>query len=523
MFADSAVLAWALANVAALAAPPPSPSPSPDASVPAEVSRLRATVDAARGVRPKTERVIEQLTENGRTHKRTIVHVGDDVRVTDEDGPFTTMYGTSGGRAWRQNANGLTVLDQPRNGAEAHERRTVSLQHVTSPIEADVIVDVNAKGDGTKTFVDPATHRVVRSERITPNETTVTTYDDFRRTGGYELAWHEHSDDGQPADDVDERIVSIESSGITTADVEIARPRRSLVTFPTGTTTTKLPVTLDENTHFVARIRIGARGYDFIVDTGAANGIAIDADTARGLGLTLYAQGSNAANAGRYVQSEAIVPEMDVGALTMRDVVVKVIPALHFENRSGTSRVVGLLGFDFIASLSLTFDYEKGEITATDYDAYVNPSGPDTFAVPIRLGRQGPETDLVLDGHLGEGFEIDTGGTGGVLISDVFTRRYPGITRGFEGGSRHVELMGVGGTFYATMYLVPEMKLGPLVFKKFLALVLDSDRTYSGGSFDGIIGPDVLKHFTMTTDYADSTLYFTPNSLGRSARVPAKP
>ncbi len=526
MFADSAVLAFALASVAALAAPAPSPSaspsPSPAATAPSEAARLRETVDAARGVRPKAERVIEEFSENDRTQKRTTVRLGDDFRVNDDDGPFTTMYGKFGGQGWHQNENGLTVLDQPRKGVEARERRVESVRHVTSPIVADVIVDLDPKGDGTKTFVDPATHRIVRFERITPNETTVTTYDDFRRTDGYERAWHEHSSDGQPANDTDVRIISADSAGIAKADVEIAHPRRELVTFPAGVTSTKLPVSLDEQTHFVVRVRIAGRGYDFLVDTGAGD-IVIDAGAARAIGLKTYVQGSSSANAGRYVESEAIVPEMDVGALTMKDVAVSVVPNLNFENAAGTTRVVGLLGFDFIASLALTFDYEHGEITATSYDAFVSPSGRDTFGVPIRLGRQGPETDLELDGHLGEGFQIDTGGSGGVLVSDVFTRKYPGITRGFEGTGRHQEMLGVGGSFTVSLYLVPEMKLGPLVFKKFRALVLDSDKTYASETDDGIIGPDVLRLFTMTTDYADSTLFFTPNSIGRSTREQKKP
>jgi len=494
-------------------------SPSPDASpsVPADVVQLRAKIEAARGKHPVDERIVEAFDQDGRTSTRTTIREGDDVRVREVDGPFVTESGTFGGQDWHQNENGLTVLDQPRRGGEAEERRTVSLTHITSPIVADVIADLDPKGDGTKTYVDPATSRIVRFDRILPNETYVTTYDDFRRTDGYERSWHSHSSDGLKSDDEDVRIVSVETANITPAQVAIAPPRRALVIFPAGTHTVQLPVRLDSQNHWIVRLQVGSRGLDFILDTGAG-GIVVDEGVARSLGLTLYSEGSNSANAGRYIESAAIVPQIEVGALKMTDVAVRVIPDVREDDPDSRSTAVGLLGFDFIASVALALDYEHGTVTATDYDTFAAPTDPAAITIPIRVGGQGPETDVWLDGRLGERFEIDTGGVGGVLITDLFTRRYPGITRTFIPSGNSIELSGVGGDFSALVYAVPDMRIGNTTFKQFSAIVIGSDRVYADGGYDGIIGPELLRYFTVTTDYADSAVYLLPNKLGHQAR-----
>jgi hypothetical protein len=493
------------------------PSPEPSASDPPNVAQLRAKIDAARGKRPFKERIVEVFDEDGRASIRTTIHEGDDERIREVDGPFVTESGTFGGQDWHQNENGLTVLDQPRPGAEAEEKRTLTLRHITSPIVADVIADLDPKGDGTKTYVDPATSRIVRIDHIRPNETYVTTYDDFRREDGYERAWHEHTSDGLKADERDVRVVSIETANITPDEVTITPPRRALVVFPDGTHTAQLPAHLDSENHWIVRLQVGSRGLDFILDTGTA-GIMMDEGLARSLGLRLYTKSSNSVNAGRYIQSATIVPRMNVGPLTMTDVAVKVVPDIREDDPDSRSTTVGVLGFDFIASMALALDYEHGLLTATDYRTFTAPSDAATITVPIRVGNQAAETDVWLDGRLGEHFEIVTGGVGGIMITDQFTRGYPGITRTFVRSDGDIEIDGVGGEFSAPAYVVPEVRIGNTAFKTFPAIVIGSDRIYSFGGFDGYIGPEILRYFTVTTNYADSTVYLSPNKLGHQAR-----
>ena len=515
------VLVCVMATVAATpaiggaAGPAPTIAPTPLASAspsePADVAALRAKIRAARGRLPTAERVVETVVRNAATTRESTVRIGDDVRTTTASGPFQTARGTFQGQQWHQNFNGLTILDQERAGREARERRTVSLSHVTTPLVADVISDLDPKRHGTLTYVDPATSRVVRVDDVTATETTVSTSDDFRTTDGYTQAWHTHESDGIAVNDTDRRIDSVTTTGLPAAAVAIPPPRRALVAFPAGVPSVSLPCKLDDQQHFIVRVNVGGRGLDFILDTGAS-GIVIDESVARSLGLPSLLARSNAVNAGRYTQHETIVPEMDVGSLVMKDVAVGVVPALSFADSRLPVRAVGLLGFDFIASLALRLDYTHASVTATDYDAFKAPTGS-VFPIDVRLGTQQPETDVSIDGHVGERFDLDTGGASGVMITDIFTRRYGGITHGFQALGTDMTLSGVGGSFTAKMYRIPHLLFGRVDFTDFPALVVESDRVYASGGDDGIIGPAILSQFTVTTDYADSTIF-----LERAAR-----
>jgi len=483
-------------------------NPAPSASMPPDVAALYAKVEAAAGKRPARERIVETIDAHGRTATQTTLRDGRNRRTTLVDGPFESASGTFDGQRWHQNANGMTVLDQPRRGVEAMERRTLSLRRVETPIVADVIANLDPRGHGTRTFVDPATERIVRYERIMPAQTVVTTYGDFRTTDGYTQAWLATTTDPGARGIEVARTVSI-THDVAASSLAVPSPRRQLVEFPAGVTTTRLPVKLVDE-QWIVRVQVGSRGLDFLIDTGDASGITIDESVARSLQLHLFDDGVNAGNVGRFEEYKAIVPDMRVGALDMRDVAVNTTPNLSFEH--STSKVVGLLGFDFIASEALAFDYDDAAITATDYDSFKPPTASNVVALPIRVGGQGPEVDVAIDGHIGERFEIDTGAFGGLLITDGFTRRYPGITRGFHSLDRTVTMQGVGGTTAATLYTIPSVRLGSVDFTNFAGVVLPSDRTYGASDWDGVLGPEILQYFTMTTDYADSTIYLEPNS-----------
>ncbi len=492
--------------------------PSATPADPPEVAALRAKIAAATGKRPPRERVRSTIREFGREVSVTTIRDGENERTNFGDGPLSSAQGTFEGQDWHQNANGLTVVDEARPGREPFERSVPRVERVAAPVVADVIVDVDAKGDGSRTFVDPATSHVVREEKMTRTGTSVTTYDDFRTTDGFTRAWHEHTVDTAAGEESDTRITSVETSGIVPADVAMAQPRRALVEFPKGTPQVVLPVMLDSDHKFIVHVMFGTRGADFILDSGSS-GIAVDADFAKSLGLSVVDEGMNAGAAGAFHQGTVVIPNMDVGALKMRDVAAFTTSSLAFANRDAPVRIVGLLGFDFIASLALKLDYEHATVTATHYDAFVAPAPGEAIPVPLRLGDQEPETDVAVDGQVGESFLLDTGGSGGVLINDLFARRHPGVTRGFLGG-RPLRLVGVGGETTATEYEVPKIRIGSAVFSNFSAIVVDSDRAYAG--FDGIIGPDILQLFTVTTDFADSMIYLQKNDAGRRAAAAAR-
>ena len=264
---------------------------------------------------------------------------------------------------------------------------------------------------------------------------------------------------------------------------------------------------------WLVRINVGSRGLDFILDSGDTAGITLQDSVLRSLGLKSYASYSNGANAGRFLSREAIVPEMRVGDLTMHDVAITTLPALGLEG--GDFRAVGLLGFDFLADVVAALDYQHGTATATLPEGFAAPSDPDTYAIPVRVGTQGPITDVRVDGALGEHFMIDTGGFGGVMFTDYFARRYPEVVRrAIPVENRGYHFGGVGGGFEAKPYRFASVQIANIDFQNFTAWQIVTRRAYAS-DMDGTIGPDFLKYFTVSMDYGDSTFYLVPNDLGR--------
>lgn len=473
---------------------------------------LTQRISAARGKAPQRDRETLTYTYGGITGKRVDSRDGADERSDDTYGPLISARGEYHKQAWHQNENGETVIEQPDPGKATTEATTTTVTRVTAPFDAFVIATLNAAGDGTKEYVDPQSYRIVRFEEIRPTETTVTSYDDFRTTGGQTRAWHWTVRDGHPEDDAEYRVIADDVGG-PPLSLAIPKSRREFVEFPAGKTSVDLAAR-EQGDKFIVRVQIGGRGLDMLLDTGAGTMI-LDDGIARELGLARYGSATNAVNAGRFVTSKAVIPQMSVGELRLHDVVVSTSP--HLGADGPDYKVVGLLGFDFIDAVALTVDYQGGRLTATKSDAFVPPSGSSVCAVPVRLGSQVPLADVTIDGALGERFRPDTGASGTMLVFDYFARRHPEAFTAPVSSEGQPHFAGAGGAFSAEPYRVAAATLGNFRLTNFTVYRVSSARSFSGFD-DGLVGTALLSLFTLYTDYGNSMLYLVPNATGRAAR-----
>jgi len=476
-----------------------------------DLAAVEKAVAQAKGVEPSTEAIVTQVTDHGLSGTETSQRSGSDSRTDTTFGPFRTAQGVDNGVAWSQNANGETILRTPgkKVTALAESVSVPVLAHVSDPEERYVISRLDSSGFGTKDFVDPKTWHIVREERISPSGTTAITYDDFRTTSGSTRAWYWTVDDGHPENLATYRIASIETAAIAPATFAIPPDRRQLVEFPKGVTSVALSVSQDLTLHFIVRVTIGGRGLDFLIDSGAA-GIVIDRDVAQSLGLTEYGAYSSAANADRYVGTSAIVPQMSVGPLVMHDVVVATIPHLGADT-IGT-KVVGLLGFDFLDAVALKIDYPTATVTAFLPSAFVPPADPNTMALDVRLGYGVPMTDIRINGTLGTQFGLDTGDAGGMLIFHHFSQRHPEAVVDADGHNDTVQYRrGVGGIFTVKVIAVAKFTIGDETFDHLVADVVDTPGAYPG-NMDGVVGPDLFNIFTMYFDYGHRKVYMVPSA-----------
>ncbi|HEX3464524.1 MAG TPA: retropepsin-like aspartic protease [Candidatus Elarobacter sp.] len=491
-----------------LRTPAPAAEPVPDAAT------IRAKVRAAVGDLPDAYRETDETTSS--TGTTTVEHDfrrGKDVRFTYDAGRFHTEHGIFHAVAWHMNDNGQVVIDEPDPGEATAERVTTTVTAVHTPVEGYVIATLNARGQGTKDYVDAAAWQYVRRERIGPRGAIVATYDDIRADHGRTFAHHVHVDNGAAHTTSDLRIVEYVSGDVDPKDVAMPKPRRALVEFPPGVSSVDLPTRFGDS-HVYVRVNINGRGLDFVLDSGAS-GITIDRGVARELGLPEFDKHS-AVTAGRYETARTIIPEMRVGELVMHDVAVQEVP--QGWNTADGVKEVGLLGFDFLAELGVTLDYEHQRVTVVPSERYVSPNDPHTIPIDVRIGSGQPLATVSLNGALGERWILDTGGAGTFLIFDYFARRHPEALHDVGAGlmRRTPEIRGIGGAVEARPYQIASIKLGNVNFADFVGYVIPPGAAYAQRS-DGLIGTEFLKLFTLGFDYANSRIYLVPNKNGRAA------
>ncbi len=478
-----------------------------------DAATIREKVRAVMGALPAAWRQTTVTTSSNDT-TATVSHVqrGTSWREVNDTPPFHRERGLANGQAWHQNDNGQTIVDQPDPGVATRESTTTTVRAVHAPVEAYLIATLNAGGYGLKDYIDPATWQLVRREDVGVNGTVVTTYDDVRAEGGRTFAHHWHTDNAYAHTTSDTKITAFDVAPVADTDVAMPPSRRQLVTFPAGVRSAELPVHFGRS-HVVVRIVVAGRGLDFLLDTGAS-GIVIDETVARELGLPFHGQRS-AVTAGRYTTARTVIPEIRVGDLVMKDVAAQIVP--QGWNEAIGIKTVGLLGFDFLAELGVSIDYEKQRVTVVPELAYVAPSDPHAIALDVRIGTGQPLTTAAINGVIGERFLLDTGGAGPLLVYDYFARRHPEALvdeHGAGARSRPAHIYGIGGEIQTRPYQLASVKLGNVNFSDVIAYRIASKGAYASAT-DAQIGPEFFKLFTLGLDYANNRVYLVPNAEGR--------
>jgi predicted aspartyl protease len=489
-----------------------------DADTLPTADEIRAKNDAFTGPKPKNYReTIVALGEPGTSaeSRRTTFRSDDDVRHTFDSGGIHSEYGTYHGEDWVQNENGLVIADAKDPGKAVPDKITTTVRRVSTPVDAYVISELNVRSAGTRSYYDPVTFRLLRIEDVGPGGTETTTFDDVERFGDRNLAAHWRVVSGDAERRYERR--SYVAGAASDDDVRQPGTRRLLVEFPAGVDHTDLPIQIKENNVFV-RVKIGGRTADFLLDTGA-DSIVLEHDFARDLGLQLT-NAHEETVARHYTGYQAIVPEMHIGPLVMHQIVADVVSSLPAGYADSTIRPVGLLGFDFLAQLGVTIDYEKSKVTVVPAGSFQPPVAPGMLVLDVRLGDAVPMLTVKIGNAVGERVLLDTGGSLAFFIQDYFARRYPqSFPPSQHRGSS--EMVGVGGSFPVEVYRLPDVQLGRVHFKDFLAMVVPASAAYSD-QVDGVIGNEVLSKFVVILDYTDGEVFLVPTRATQRKLTPVK-
>jgi hypothetical protein len=276
------------------------------------------------------------------------------------------------------------------------------------------------------------------------------------------------------------------------------------VDFP-GNQPVVIPAKFDAG-RITVQVTIAGHPLDLLLDTGSDD-ITLDSATASALGLKTIDH-YTATNAQTADFSDAVVPSMSIGPVSMHDIVVSTTPITDRSGAGSGPKFAGLLGFDFLATIGVHIDYEHKTITVAPIATYAPPSGPNVVPIDIRLDAQVPTISVGLDGTVADRFIVDTGnGFGTYLVFDYFLDRHPHIG---ERSSEAIPGIGVGGTFNAHPFFVHSFRLGTWNFVDFNGFSVGQGSF--PGADDGLIGPEFLILFNVDLDYPHGRIYLSPTT-----------
>jgi predicted aspartyl protease len=498
-----------LAFAASVTAPP---SARADELPSAEQLAARSRIALGAERRPDSERETWSVRAGGLEGSLETVRRAADMASTTTLGPFRTARGTVRGERWHQNENGETILDR----AEPSQIERVAAQSVVrvrQPIDAWEVATTFASGHVTRTFYDPRTDYVIRTEHTVAGHTTHVIFDDFRTDArGRTRAWHYSGGDEHPENDYEYRLIREDDAPeVSDAEVAIPHDRRTLVEFPAGSDVVRLPARVVRDRIYV-RLQIGRRGLDFLLDTGAA-ALTIDDAVAQELGLSAYGRTSQTV-AGTFETRRVVAPLIALGPLAMHDVVLRTAPFSQHE--APDTRVVGLLGFDFIDALGLKIDYAAGTVDAYRQSTLQPPPG--VPPLEIRLNTGAPVGRVTVGEATGDDFILDTGAAFSFVLFQRFAHAHPEAFAPVP-GSRVNTGSGVGGALAYRTVVCKRLTVGTAFFDNAVGAETTSPSALGFDNEDGLIGSDILKLFTVYVDYAAGRIFLAPR--GR-APGPAK-
>lgn len=428
---------------------------------------------------------------------------GDNYVETDTTGPFTTAFGAYQGQHWRQDANGVVVLvnrfrakTDPNVLAWEHPADPASgirVLGVTGESPQEYVLEANPRGGYDQfRYYNASTFLLDRIVSYpSDRHRHVVVFSDYRQVYG-EKRWFQRTyRDGRPQNDETDRIVSFQAERAGTASLAIPS---SHPLFQLGPQPVTLPARFTRD-GIVVRVNVGTRGLDFLLDSGASD-ILLDPGVAHELGIQQYGK-STTTIGGDFDTSLARVNHMDVGPLGMSNVAISLGP---IQDQLADARIVGLLGFDFLASGITCIDFKNRQITLFSRTTFI-----------ARTAGFVPEPMMVDDGvpRIPASFEkvpgwflLDTGAFGTVLYND-YVRKLP---------SAHVTdspidgLSAVGGDVDVRAYATNDFIVGPVMFRNAVVYV-PQQSTFDMLDYDGIIGRDALSVFDVCLDYADRQVF----------------
>ncbi|MGA7966931.1 MAG: aspartyl protease family protein [Gammaproteobacteria bacterium] len=372
------------------------------------------------------------------------------------------------------------------------------------------VLDITPRGGRAfELWINAATHLIARTVEGTGQAGVhqTTYYSDYRTVEGIKLAFHQRYSNGKKQYDtvvqLDKATVNVP---VTTADFSMPSQKLNDFAFVDGGNEATIPFQLINN-HIYIQVAVNGHPLHFMLDTGGENILTPQAAKSAGIASKGALQGGGV---GKKSVNTGLGKVKDLtlgGKVTLHDQVFGVLPLPGFSAVEGTP-FDGLVGYEVFKRFVVAIDYADRKLTLMrpgDFHA----AGAGT-AVPFTFLGQIPGVKGSIDGLTGE-FEIDTGSRAALTLWGPFVKAHDLVKR-YQASAERVIGWGVGGSASGRVARGGILKIGSVTVHD--PVVELSTATQGAGAdkyIAGNIGGEILRHFTVTFDYATQHLYLKPN------------
>ena len=429
-----------------------------------------------------------------------------------EGGPIRQREGFDGKAAWQMGNNNELSIHKPPTASDVTntyknaygwwypKRWSAKIawagQQQSQGKAFDVLHITPQGGVPFDLWIDAQTHFIARFVGVTDGLARTTSLEDYRDVHGIELPFLEQV--------TDSTLRHHEVMQIATANVNVpvnaqdfAPPQPGQdISLAGGADKVTLPFQFTDGTIYIP-VKIDGHTFRFILDTGGTNTLSPQAAQVLGIvGKGSIAPGG--LGSGHVTESYARMKSLTLGdKVTLHDQAFNIVlPPVHDAD--------GAIGGSSLFGVVSRIDYAAHELTLIRPAAFNAASAGTPLPIQVRHGLTLVQASV---GGVPGWFAIDTGFNSLVLLNTPFASKHDLYTR-FHAVPPSSGGHGYNGKIDYRVAYNQEFKMGP-IDAQLPGLLLSTETEGASATQDmaDMIGTGILKHLTLTTDYANNTVY----------------